>query len=440
MANIKFIISALALASSGVYAGYAQVSPPPSWANNAIRVAANDASFSNGVRSATSAVLNVGGRSVSMPVAYRFAANAGQIAARSAFGNPALFVGVAAAALAYQYFTDNDFVVDDLIWKKKEIISRPCVGSECWVYKYDFVGTGTQVIYNSHTAACEGLRVARSVGATGTITSSITVINAEAGLYQCWVASSTMGSLGMSYLSPTTVVKEYQVPVLKPVTEDQFATGMDAKAVPVGVPQEWPVADMWWPVLQPIMNPSPEPVPKPQIAPVPVQQPLRVPQGDPVPVPQTDPQQWRTPAIDIVPSPTAVEPWRVDIQPKDILKTDSEPLPETAPVPVTPPAGQTEAEKQQDLCEKNPEILACQKLDEVDDVQLGTEDKTVSISPDGGWGGGNGSCPAPRRLTGANVEFTFQPICDFMSGLRPIVIAVAWLSAAFILLGFKQGE
>jgi len=36
----------------------------------------------------------------------------------------------------------------------------------------------------------------------------------------------------------------------------------------------------------------------------------------------------------------------------------------------------------------------------------------------------------------SGVLISFEPYCDFMSGIRPVVIAVAWLSAALILLGF----
>lgn len=72
-------------------------------------------------------------------------------------------------------------------------------------------------------------------------------------------------------------------------------------------------------------------------------------------------------------------------------------------------------------------------------------DLSVLISefePDeGGFssGIGSGSCPAPMSLNlgiiSQTVEVSYQPFCDFLAMIRPLVIAGAWLISAFMYVG-----
>lgn len=86
-----------------------------------------------------------------------------------------------------------------------------------------------------------------------------------------------------------------------------------------------------------------------------------------------------------------------------------------------------------DLCEKNPDILACQKLGELKD-EIPKSERTIEYAPvDLGWG--SGSCPAPHSLSvhGQSLSMSYQPACDFLSNwIRPVVIAFALLAAFFI--------
>jgi hypothetical protein len=430
MANFKLLIVALAAACSGMaHAGYAQVSPPSGWSvvNNQFvyRAAANDVSFVNGVRGAASGVINVGGRAVTMPAAYRFAANAGQFVARAAFINPLWFVAAGVAYGAYSYFQSGGFEVVDGVWNQKTG-GIECL-SGCFTYSStDGRGTSTGELYSKQ-------KVADAVLALTCTYSSVCGLGAHVVWVNPDVFSITYSQYGSvyEYFRRSIVSKStppYNTVKYSPVPQEQFESTMGGLPFPNGFPQKWPTP---LPVELPILNPSADPVPVPQ--------PLRAPQGEPQLVPNSNPQQWKTPVVDLVPSPTVDNPWRVDVQPKDIVKTDASPLPDTAPVPVTPPAGETPVEKTPDLCEKNPDILACAKpdFDTPDSDPLDTKDKPISIAPDTGWGSDNAACPAPRHLAFSNVEFTFTTYCDFMSGIRPVVIAAAWLAAAFILLGFK---
>lgn len=55
-------------------------------------------------------------------------------------------------------------------------------------------------------------------------------------------------------------------------------------------------------------------------------------------------------------------------------------------------------------------------------------------------------CPAGERFTVSfmgstqNLEFSYQPLCQFMSMIRPFVIAIAYLIGAYIVMGLSRGQ
>jgi hypothetical protein len=55
-------------------------------------------------------------------------------------------------------------------------------------------------------------------------------------------------------------------------------------------------------------------------------------------------------------------------------------------------------------------------------------------------------CPAGQQFNvsfmgqSSNLEFSYQPICQFMSMIRPFVIAIAYLIGAYILMGLSRGS
>lgn len=114
----------------------------------------------------------------------------------------------------------------------------------------------------------------------------------------------------------------------------------------------------------------------------------------------------------------------------------------TKPGQPAQPAEVPEPEPEKDLCEKNPTIAACAKLDVPDATPIQNKDISVSITPDSGWGPSTGSCPAPRPLAlhGLTTEFSWQPMCDFASGIRGVILAVAWLIAAGSVIGLARKD
>lgn len=80
-----------------------------------------------------------------------------------------------------------------------------------------------------------------------------------------------------------------------------------------------------------------------------------------------------------------------------------------------------------DLCEKQPDLLQCKTLGEPGtEPAIQNQNKGVgSITP---FASGAGSCPATVALP-RGAEFSYAPMCNFASGVRPIVLAIAWLLA-----------
>jgi hypothetical protein len=92
------------------------------------------------------------------------------------------------------------------------------------------------------------------------------------------------------------------------------------------------------------------------------------------------------------------------------------------------------------FCKDNPESSICvgQNFGEVNDVDLTDKPINVSITPilEGALGQA-GSCPAPRAITlgGQTKYFDYTTFCNFSNGIRPVILAFAWLLAAGILVG-----
>lgn len=100
--------------------------------------------------------------------------------------------------------------------------------------------------------------------------------------------------------------------------------------------------------------------------------------------------------------------------------------------------GTTTTKAETDLCKLHPTAAACLELGSLPTDTTPTvtsQPLNVSFSPPTSVAG---SCPAPvtRSLThGKTVTMSFQPTCDFASMMRPVIIAAAFLGAAFIVSG-----
>lgn len=91
----------------------------------------------------------------------------------------------------------------------------------------------------------------------------------------------------------------------------------------------------------------------------------------------------------------------------------------------------------EEFCAKHPDFFICKEQDygDVPDENLTEKNINVAITPVGV--GGPGSCPAPAPFTiaGRTAYFDYTTYCNYASGIRPILLAFAWLAAAGILIG-----
>ncbi|WP_234640660.1 virulence factor TspB C-terminal domain-related protein [Delftia tsuruhatensis] len=190
----------------------------------------------------------------------------------------------------------------------------------------------------------------------------------------------------------------------------------------------------------PLDLPYPLPINLPEIAP------LFIPTGNPVPNPNYNPsappgvdnQPWNQPGVRVTPAPVPGSPWQVDIQPINRPVDNPNPDPNPKPDP-NPGDGDKPTEKDPGLCEMYPDIVACQKLGGIDAKELPKKTVPMQITKQN-VGPENGSCPAPRQfdVMGVSMAFRWDLLCDFATGIRPILVGFAWLSAALAFVGLSR--
>lgn len=425
--RLGLVVAALLTWSVPAGAVYVDAVPPPTWSkvgsqwvvDAAKGTAANTSWFHN--RAVSNVAVNVGGRAVTMPAAMRFAANVGQYVVPVIRANPSAWAITGIATLLAP-------IVWDAVQDRWEVPGGP----GAWVCTNDGHAC-TQDGALQHLRVHEGYNPA-IFNVVGTSYSE-----PSPGCKR-WTFTMRRNWENYNWGSPAVTWCGQQQP-----GEPREANDEDWALVPPRIPEFWPenLPEDWpgavpgvplpIPVELPAINPSDDPIP--------VRQPWRVPVGDPVPVPDSDPAEWRQPVVDVKPSPVQDRPWRVDLQPKDIPVDDADGLTEPGPIEGGDPVG-VPNEQQQQLCEVFPDIVACIEPGEAEDSELPEQEIQSTFTPEGGFGAGTASCPAPQQLaTGlaGTLQVSWQPMCDFVSALRPIVIAIAGLSAALIFLGgFKE--
>ena len=94
-------------------------------------------------------------------------------------------------------------------------------------------------------------------------------------------------------------------------------------------------------------------------------------------------------------------------------------------------------------CARHPERLNCKDAGTMDDTELLTNvEKNVAITPIS-VSSAAGVCPADKSFTASNgyhVVLSYAPVCSGATSVRPIVIALAWLSAALLLIGASKRD
>ncbi len=454
VANLKLLTCALAfvLASTSALAGFSSMRPPPGYSRSSsgatqqpgwgptYKPAPGEFYDLGKQQWMTSASLNTGGRELTVPVAMPLATAGGiALSVATAFSsNPAILVATAVFAL-YQTWLDSKKIQAHPNGTFTQIQEGTSCASGC----VEYAVPASEVVWASTpTGAAQAYF---NPGNFQDMPVRLTGVSGNTFTYEMYYTNSGGYWQPASGTITTRPIPPYNNISTKVISPSQVGSELASIPMPPGLQEKLPYP---LPVKNPVLNPGSNGLP----------QVLRVPQGSPSPVPlpspnpENLPQSWKTPVVDIIPSPTPDDPWRVETIPKDIIKTNPTPItdpynPPTPGVdPVTPtPAptdpGTTEQAKQPGLCEEYPDILACAKpdLDTPEGPELETQEREITYAPQTGWAGGGGACPAPRQLKGVNAAVDFELACDFMRGMKPIMLAMASLVAGFIIIGARGG-
>lgn len=422
----------LCLGTTAAHAGYAQAKPPQGWSTsgfNGPKAANNTSYYPGGVR--TSPTINVGGKTVTMPANLRFAANAPRFAGAVLFANP--YIRGAAAVATWLGVAGLVYDAASGLWKREGQDSEEFQPSDGYIYK-----TSSRGWFSTAEESCQDFADFHIKNPSG----PAYVIN-QGGNFYCKVPriNALDYSIGMIrrssdcpsgwYVTPAGCV---QNPPVKTVNEEEFLDALTQHPMPAEVPR---------------YIPAPLPVELPEMPPA------FVPTGNPVPNPDYNPQAepspqnqpYFQPGVRVVPSPTPSSPWQVDLQPvnRPAQNPEPSPEPEIGPLPepgtdpgTTPPGPPGETPVTPGLCDQYPDILACQILEQPEEEKLEFEEKDLGGDFEimGGFAG-SATCPAFPQID-MLPGLSWQPFCDQLARIRPLVLAFAWLSAVMIILKYGR--
>lgn len=408
---MKTLLFVLALIAGHAHAATVPMSAPTgvTHASGSWTTASNFVGSFSGASFNNTFTANVGGKAVTMPAAQRMAANAGQFAATAVRMSPAGLLGSAVAAWLLtaglewingqwqkRDTSDDGAPLSGKMWYYESpnagcTVSSPCTWSANladWTSKY----------CSNDPANCGGVRVKGAFYQNG------------AGVYAAPIEYYYPPYSGW-YPAGTTTFKSVGIaqPSYVPATEEDFAP-LAVNPLPDAVANE-------------IANKSALPLQNPQWDNPYQDVPLSDPKIDPV-----TGEKYRD-AARVTPNPDGTS---ADVEPyREPLDENGDPIPdETKP-------GETkkEAEPNKDPCETATDRLSCIEKGQADDLELDSQNQGGAVSPVSV--GGGGSCPADKviALHGGTATFSYQPICQLATMINPLVIAFAWLSAGFILIG-----
>lgn len=353
------------------------------------------ASFSGGFTT------NVGGKAVTMPATMRMAANAGQFAISAVRASPAALIG--SAVVAWLLANGIEYVEGQFV----KPASLPGIGQG---YQWGCAGYYGEISAVATTCA--------QAAGWGDITITEFVPNGPTS----YVVKANSSKFSGGPYGVATVTKHTQclsgytlqngacVGTSVPATDADFAP-LATAPLPDAVASELAPKG----VALPMENP--------QFDPPYVDEPLGEPYVDPVTGKRYQDNARITPQSD---GKTA------DVQ------TNKQEVDE-AGEPVTDPATGVEKppEKQDDFCRQYPDSIACMEKGETDELDLETRSIGSMVSPVAV--GGAGHCMADKTLAmatmGRSITFTYKPICDLASMVRPLILALAWLLAGWIMIG-----
>ncbi len=407
---------------------YASPTFPERWGGSPGAWTFNPPSGWSGGAAGGSVSQTIGGRSINIPFSARMAGNAGAAVASAIRITPG---GIITAAVASWLITEGIGWLADH-WAVQETTTP---GASIYYWQGATGGAACRQSAPGESLARCSLKLQHNIQDSALRDCAKTGGTATSETWRCfYVPNGNALNTSMSRVTACTAPAVWwQGACVSPGTTYREATENDwdkfaNKPVPDQVANDVGTAI---PVELPTLNPDAQGQPQPQ----------RVPVGNPQPVAGTSPQEYRQPVVDLVPAPAAGDPFRLDVQPKEVSGTDPQGQTDPAPVPTeNPPAAGSPDQIQ--LCEAYPDIAACKPLGTPEaDEPLPTQNVPLQITPFGGFGPSTAACPAPRQTvlaSGFVVSMPYDLICTFVDGLRPLIVAFAWVASVFAFLGIAR--
>lgn len=451
---ISLIVAVAAwLLSSSAFAGYAMLNPPaplvlqPGGVTtiNYGSIAAANAPRIAGGHVLVNTSLNLGARTVVVPVALRVAANASVFAATKL--NPyvaAASLVVSAWQLVDEWFSRDPVAPPMSISPDGHIWIAPVFDQPEWMRQYVIDSITGELVQADFGPRTECNSIPGVFGSPGTAAVVTVVGSSPCGYqvggwqgpmvygvnteYRCNVGWTHPGNnQGSNQKVIGSCITGGPMPAPEPTSPDAgrlTSIGyhpLDPRILPWLWP-EVPVDPI--PIINPLVEPTGDPLVGPNVNPAPEASPspMRFPNGEAVPNPGTNPQTYQQPWYYVTPAPTAAEPWRVEVT--QVTTTEDAPIPDTDPPPYV---------QQLTDCDKYPESLSCAEFEEEDDEDIPRENRHIFLVDGASLSGG--SCPSNLAIT--SLGQTFQVFdssvaCGWIAAARPVILFLAALSALTI--------
>lgn len=417
--KFKAIIFALLFSAPSAFAGYTTMTIEGVQQANGVWTAAGVVDNMGFVRT-TGAVTVLGQTTKNLPVAMAVDVPAASNLLK--LGSKALGpIALAATAYdVYQWATSGDITASGNQWVLKSDFSSDygyTLGSE-W-YSDTFAG-----VYSSPASGCQAFAIyLRDVAKIYLASDKYTLVFADTSTYSCEGRSADY-----RYITGQTNFKRRTCSANSTIQSCKTpSTVTDGDFLKLPIPP--------LPVLSSGLNKLPSLAGKP----LPITgtnfTPFSTWQGEPY----FKDGSWYRDRMDISPCPTASQPTRVcvDIGPQ---KFEGATDPQTIPSQATGTASGSNPKENADFCKKNPQSIACAELGDLEDENLEVEERPVDVSYTP-WGSSNSQCPADKVIPlweGHTIALSWSPICQFANLLRPLVIALAFVGAGFIVAGVTR--
>ena len=149
----------------------------------------------------------------------------------------------------------------------------------------------------------------------------------------------------------------------------------------------------------------------------------------------------------VTPGTTATSPapeHNIPTTPGTTTPAPTQPGQPTTPGTSQPGDTQTNDDNQNDFCKANPTAPQCtgEEVPSYEDLELPETQIDLSFEP-ADYFSTNGKCPAPRAVDlgmFGTVEFSYDPLCDFASKVRPIFILAVMVMCAWFVWASIEGK